>query len=124
MTAKPAASQRGGCQPRSYSGLNHVVDMSALYDPARAMLRFKPKASPSWRPTNHCPIATVMATIIDSAPNPKMRRPAAITGKSGDMAVTAAPIAQMMANTSVASRVPNRSTIMPPRSTMMMLGKL
>ena len=36
-------------------------------------------------------MATVIATIIDSAPSPKISRPAAMTGKSGESAVTSAP---------------------------------
>ena len=39
-------------------------------------------------------IATVTATIIDSAPILKIRRPAAITGNDGDIAVTSAPTLQ------------------------------
>jgi hypothetical protein len=69
-------------------------------------------------------MATVIATIIDSAPRPKRRRPAAITGKSGETAVTTAPTRQTIANISVDVRVPNRSTMTPPMSTMTMLGKL
>ena len=98
--------------------------MSALYEPARAMLRFSPKANPSCLPTNHCPMMTVTATIIVSAPRPKMRRPPAITGKLGEIAVSAAPIVQMIAKTSVVSRAPKRSMRMPPMSTITMLGKL
>ena len=80
--------------------------MSAPYEPARAMLRLTPNAKPSCLPTNHCPMMTVMATIIDSAPRPKIRRPNAISSKMGDSAVMTAPIAQIVAKTSVASRAP------------------
>jgi len=69
-------------------------------------------------------MATVIATIIDSAPRPKISRPAAITGKLGDAAVITAPIAQMIANTSVEVLVPNRSTMTPPMSTMTTFGRL
>ena len=98
--------------------------MSAAYDPARAMLRLTPNANPSCRPTNHWPIATVIATIIDSAPSPKIRRPAAITGNDGEIAVTSAPMLQMMAKISVERRVPNRSTMTPPIRTTTMFGRL
>ena len=67
---------------------------------------------------------TLIATIIDSAPRPKMSRPRAMTGKSGDAAVMSAPTVQMAANASVEARAPNRSTMMPPMSTMMTFGKL
>jgi hypothetical protein len=77
--ANATASHNGGCHPMSYNGLNHVVDMSAPYDPARAIARFTPKANPSCLPMNHWPMMTVIATIIDSAPRPKISRPAAIT---------------------------------------------
>ena len=98
--------------------------MSAVYEPARAMLRLTPNANPSCRPTNHCPIATVIATIIDSAPRPKISRPAAIAGKFGAIAVTTAPTREITANASVDNRVPYRSTMIPPTSTMMMFGRL
>ena len=88
------------------------------------MLRFTPNANPSCRPTNHWPMQTVTATIIDSAPMPKIRRPAAITGNDGELAVTTAPARQMRAKTSVERRVPNRSMMTPPMSTMTMFGRL
>ena len=42
----------------------------------------------------------------------------------GETAVRTAPATQMAAKISVALRVPMRSTMMPPTSTMMMFGKL
>ena len=88
------------------------------------MLRFTPKASPSCLPLNHWPSAAVTATIIDSAPSPNTRRPSAMMAKLPEAAVRIAPIRQMAAKPSVAVRVPMRSTMTPPMSTITTLGRL
>ena len=75
--------------------------MSALYEPARAMARLTPNANPSWRPTNHWPMITRDGDDHRLGAEAEDEPPAAITGKSGDIAVMAAPIVQMTANTSV-----------------------
>jgi hypothetical protein len=83
-----------------------------------------PNAKPRSRPLNHWPSAAVTATIIDSAPRPNTRRPSAISAKVPEAAVMTAPTRQIAVNASVAVRVPKRSTITPPMSTMMMFGAL
>ena len=113
------------------------------------MVRFTPKAKLNSLPLNQRAMAVVTATMSDSAPRPKTRRPAAITLMSGatgsapnslsrpftirpsgaragisGKAVTAAPAKQMIPNSSVDFLVPMRSMITPPMSTMMMFGKL
>ena len=73
---------------------------------------------------NHCPRAVVTATIMDSAPSPNTRRPAAIPMNVPESPVMIAPARQIAVKTSVAVLVPIRSTITPPMSTMMMFGRL
>jgi hypothetical protein len=78
MTPAPTATQRGLCQ---YWNIDfpQVGEFRARNDPRRAMVRFRPKAKESSFPLNHRARIVVMATIMDSAPSPKIRRPAAIT---------------------------------------------
>ncbi len=65
-----------------------------------------------------------MATISDSAPMPKTKRPATIMGNAAPNAVMNAPIRQSTPKISSALRVPMRSIRMPPSTTVKMLGKL
>ena len=58
----------------------HDGELSAATDAMRATRRFTPKANPSSLPLNHFASAVVTATISDSAPRPRTKRPASITG--------------------------------------------
>ncbi len=93
-------------------------------EPSRAIVRFTPKAKLSSLPRNQRAMPTVTATISDSAPIPKISRPAAMTSNSPVAAVTAAPTKQSTPNSSVAFLTPIRSMMIPPIRTMMMFGKL
>ena len=53
-----------------------------------------PRAKLSSLPLNHFATPVVMATISDSAPMPKTKRPATIMGKAAPKAVMTAPIRQ------------------------------
>ena len=113
------------------------------------MVRLIPNAKLSSLPLNHRAMAVVTATMSDSAPSPKIRRPATIdastrdstskpkmdpshdtsaarganAGRSGQ-AVTAAPRKQIAPNSRVERLVPMRSMMIPPIRTITMLGKL
>ena len=47
--ANASAIEQRRAPPDAYAPLAHEGEMSAAYEPARAMLRFRPNASPSWR---------------------------------------------------------------------------
>ena len=96
--------------------------MRAANEPSLAIVRLIPNANDSSLPRNHLAIAVVTATISDSAPRPKIRRPAAIGTSDPQAAVIAAPAKHSTPNSSVALRVPIRSMITPPSSTMNTLG--
>ena len=121
--ANPTAMS-SGMRQSSYAQPAHDGELRAANDPSLAIVRLMPKAKLSSFPLNHLPIAVVTATMSDSAPRPKISRPAAIVASVPDSAVTAAPARQMTPNASVARRVPMRSTMNPPMSTMTMFGML
>jgi hypothetical protein len=73
---------------------------------------------------NHFAIAVVTATISDSAPIPKISRPAAITQSWGESAVMTAPRKQSRPKSIVPFRVPIRSISRPPSRTMKTFGML
>ena len=75
-------------------------------------------------PRNHLAIAVVTATMSDSAPRPKIRRPATITASLALTTVIAAPAKHRTPNTIVDFRVPMRSMMNPPISTMNTFGML
>jgi len=75
-------------------------------------------------PLNQRASAVVTATISDSDPIPKMNRPVAITQNSPESAVTTAPVSAITANRAVDFRVPIRSMMIPPISTITMFGTL
>lgn len=52
-------------------------------------------ANASWRPANQMPSATIVATIMVSAPMPNISRPAAISANGVPIAVRAAPARQI-----------------------------
>ena len=86
------------------------------------MVRLMPNAKDSSLPRNHLAMAVVTATMSDSAPRPKTRRPAAITESLPLSAVRAAPAKQSTPKRRVARRVPMRSMMTPPMRTIRTLG--
>ena len=75
----------------------------------RAMVRLMPKAKLSSLPRNHLAKAVVTATIIDSAPNPRIALPAIMVPGSPLAAVSTAPSRQRTAKMASAFLVPIRS---------------
>ena len=83
-----------------------------------------PKAKLSSLPLNHFARAVVTATFSDSAPMPKMRRPAAMSQSCADATVIAGPMTQRTPKIISDLRSPRRSIMKPPISTVKMFGKL
>ena len=115
---------RSGVCQFAYAGAAQLGELSARNDPSRAIVRLRPKAKLSSFPLNHFAIAVVTATMSDSAPRPNTSRPAAMTRSSPDAAVMAAPARHRTPKMSVARRVPMRSMMRPPTSTIPMFGTL
>ena len=109
----------GVCQ-LEYADLAQLGELCASIVPKRAISRLMPKAKLNSFPRNHLAIAVVTATMSDSAPMPKMKRPAAMKKKREVAAVRIAPIRQMTPNKRVALRVPMRSMMIPPMRTVAM----
>ena len=115
----PTPIIHGVCQDL-YALPAQLGELCASSVPKRAITRLMPKAKLSSFPRNHLARAVVTETISDSAPMPKMKRPLAMTPKRGVAAVRMAPARQMVPNRRVALRVPMRSMITPPMSTVAM----
>ncbi len=119
-----ATEMRSGPCQWANSGLAQLGELSAANEPSRAMVRLMPKAKLSSLPLNQRAMAQVTATMSDSAPRPKTRRPAAIVTRSPLAAVSAAPALHSTAKIKVARRTPIRSISRPPSSTMNTFGTL
>ncbi len=120
---KPTEISSGQCQ-LSNAARAQVGELRAANEPSRAMVRLAPNAKLSSFPLNQRAMAQVTETMSDSAPIPKISRPAAMTQNSPVAAVTAAPTKQRTPNSSVPFFTPMRSMMIPPISTMMMFGRL
>ena len=70
---------RNGQRQLAYAARAQVGEFSAANEPRRQMVRMTPKAKLSSLPLNQRASAATTATFKDSAPMPKMSRPAAIT---------------------------------------------
>ena len=68
--------------------------------------------------------ATLEASTRASAPEPTMRRPAAITARRGLRAVTTRPTKTITLKMAIDFRVPSRSMTQPQTSIATMLGRL
>ena len=95
-----------------------------MKEPARAIIKFKPKANASSLPLNHLATAVLIATIIDSAPRPNTKRPVAMVIKLPFVAVMIPPVIIRIQNNKVAFLVPILSIMIPPISTIIILGRL
>src|SRR5271166_2471975 len=82
---------RNGHRQFAYAARAHVGELRAAKDPRRQIVRFMPKAKLSSLPLNHRARAAVTATFKDSAPIPKMSRPAAMIQSAPEEAVMAGP---------------------------------
>src|ERR1022692_1516364 len=99
-----------GLRQKLYANPAHDGDCCARSDPAREIIKLIPKAKLSSLPRNHLATAVVTATISDSAPKPKIKRPLAITVRAPDKLVTTAPKKHSVPKIKIALRVPIRST--------------
>src|SRR6266478_1750944 len=82
---------RSGDRQFLYAECAHVGEFCASQVPRREIIRLIPNAKLSSFPRNHFATAVVTATIKDSAPRPKISRPAAMKASLPDSTVTIAP---------------------------------
>src|ERR1700675_1337723 len=97
---------RSGPRQVVYDDLAQVGEFCASQLPKRAIIRLMPKAKLNSLPRNHLATAVVTATIRDSAPKPKIKRPVAITLSCPDKTVTIDPAKHSVPKMKIAFRVP------------------